>query len=66
MSGFTMNTEKLEQASVDSADSDRVTLTNPWGHNLTPDEDEDLPATFTMSWDEFYANFGDVTVGQIP
>ena len=51
---------------VVGADSDGVTLTNPWGYNETADDTPNTTATFTMSWDEFYANFGDVTVGQIP
>ena len=51
---------------VVGADENGVTLTNPWGYNETADDTPNTTATFTMSWDEFYANFGDVTVGQIP
>lgn len=67
MSGFTMNTGKLEQASINTAYENGVTLINPWGYNdRSGRSGESTGATFTMSWDEFYANFGDVTVGQIP
>ncbi len=51
---------------VIGADENGVTLTNPWGKNVIPGSKDEAKATFTMSWDEFYANFGDVTVGQIP
>ena len=51
---------------VVGADENGVTLTNPWGYNQTTTKGKNAGATFTMSWDEFYANFGDVTVGQIP
>ena len=67
MSGFTMNTEKLEQASVDTADENGVTLINPWGHNdRSGNTGKSTGATFTMSWEQFYANFGDITIGTIP
>lgn len=48
------------------ADENGVTLTNPWGYNQTTTKGKKAGATFTMSWADFYANFGDVTVGQIP
>ena len=52
---------------VAAADENGVTLINPWGHNdRSGNSGSRTGATFTMSWDEFYANFGDVTVGQIP
>ena len=51
---------------VVGADENGVTLTNPWGYNQTTTKGKNAGATFTMSRDEFYANFGDVTVGQIP
>lgn len=52
---------------VVGADENGVTLTNPWGLNkLSDNPDIHTDATFTMSWEEFYANYGDVTVGRIP
>lgn len=52
---------------VVGADENGVTLINPWGHNkLSDSPDIHTDATFTMSWEDFYANFGDVTVGRIP
>lgn len=52
---------------VVGADENGVTLINPWGHNkLSDNPDIHTDATFTMSWEDFYANFGDVTVGRIP
>ena len=52
---------------VIGADENGVTLTNPWGLNkLSNNPDIHTDATFTMSWEEFYANYGDVTVGTIP
>ena len=52
---------------VAAADENGVTLINPWGHNNRSDgSGSDTGATFTMSWEEFYANYGDVTVGFIP
>ena len=52
---------------VVGADENGVTLINPWGHNkLSDNPDIHTDATFTMSWKDFYANFGDVTVGRIP
>lgn len=52
---------------VAAADENGLTLINPWGHNdRSGNSGSRTGATFTMSWDEFYANFGDVTVGQIP
>ncbi len=51
---------------VVGADENGVTLTNPWGYNQTTTKGKKAGATFTMSWADFYANFGDVTVGQIP
>lgn len=51
---------------VVGADENGVTLTNPWGYNEAADDTPDTTATFTMSWADFYANFVDVTVGQIP
>ena len=51
---------------VVGADENGVTLTNPWGKNVIPGSKDEAKATFTMSWQDFYANFGDVTVGRIP
>ena len=52
---------------VAAADENGVTLINPWGHNNRSDgSGSDTGATFTIGWDEFYANYGDVTVGFIP
>ena len=52
---------------VAAADENGVTLINPWGHNNRSDgSGSNTGATFTMSWEEFYANYGDVTVGFIP
>lgn len=52
---------------VIGADENGVTLTNPWGRNyLSGDNGVHTDASFTMSWRDFYANFGDVTVGRIP
>ena len=52
---------------VAAADEKGVTLINPWGHNNRSDGGNSRTgATFTMSWEEFYANYGDVTVGFIP
>ena len=52
---------------VVGADENGVTLTNPWGHNnRSVGGNSRTGATFTMSWEDFYANFGDVTVGRIP
>ena len=52
---------------VAAADEKGVTLINPWGHNNRSDGSKTRTgATFTMSWEEFYANYGDVTVGFIP
>ena len=52
---------------VAAADENGVTLINPWGHNNRSDGSKtNTGATFTMSWEEFYANYGDVTVGFIP
>lgn len=52
---------------VVGANENGVTLINPWGHNNRSDgSDTSTGATFTMSWEDFYANFGDVTVGRIP
>lgn len=50
---------------VVGADGNGVTLTNPWGHNDAPNGSR-TEATFTMSWRDFFANFGDVTVGRVP
>lgn len=51
---------------VVGADGNGVTLTNPWGLNETTTKGKNTGATFTMSWRDFYANFGDVTVGRVP
>ena len=52
---------------VAAADENGVTLINPWGHNnRSGGAKGSTGATFTMSWEEFYANYGDVTVGFIP
>ena len=52
---------------VVGADENGVTLINPWGlNNRSIKGTGDTGATFTMSWEDFYANFGDVTVGRIP
>ena len=52
---------------VAAADENGVTLINPWGHNNRSDGGNSRTgATFTMSWEEFYANFGDITIGTIP
>ena len=52
---------------VAAADENGVTLINPWGHNDRSDgSGGSTGATFTMSWEDFYANSGDVTVGFIP
>ena len=52
---------------VVGADENGVTLINPWGRNyLSGDNGVHTDASFTMSWKDFYANFGDVTVGRIP
>ena len=52
---------------VAAADENGVTLINPWGHNDRSDgSGGSTGATFTMSWEDFYANYGDVTVGFIP
>lgn len=66
------NQENIKIASshvytVAAADENGVTLINPWGHNNRSDgSDTSTGATFTMSWEDFYANYGDVTVGFIP
>ena len=50
-----------------SCETRAKTLTNPWGRNyLSGDNGVHTDASFTMSWKDFYANFGDVTVGSIP
>ena len=52
---------------VAAADENGVTLINPWGHNnRSGGAKGSTGATFTISWEEFYANYGDVTVGFIP
>ena len=51
---------------VVGADGNGVTLTNPWGKNLLAGTRQETGATFTMSWRDFHANFGDVTVGRVP
>ena len=52
---------------VAAADENGVTLINPWGHNNRCDgSNTSTGATFTMSWEDFYANYGDVTMGFIP
>lgn len=52
---------------VAAADENGVTLINPWGHNdRTGNTGKSTGATFTMSWEQFYANFGDITIGTIP
>ena len=52
---------------VAAADENGVTLINPWGHNDRSGGSGDRTgATFTMSWEQFYANFGDITIGTIP
>lgn len=51
---------------VVGADGNGVTLTNPWGLNETTTKGKNTGATFTMSWRDFHANFGDVTVGRVP
>lgn len=66
------NQENIKIASshvytVASADENGVTLINPWGHNnRSGGSGGRTGATFTISWEEFYANYGDVTVGFIP
>ena len=66
------NQENIKIASshvytVAAADENGVTLINPWGHNDRSDgSGGSTGATFTMSWEDFYANYGDVTVGFIP
>lgn len=66
------NQENIKIASshvytVAAADENGVTLINPWGHNNRSDGSGGRTgATFTISWEEFYANYGDVTVGFIP
>ena len=50
-----------------AADENGVTLINPWGHNdRSGNTGKSTGATFTMSWEQFYANFGDITIGTIP
>lgn len=52
---------------VAAADENGVTLINPWGHNDLSGRNVTTPeAAFTISWDEFYANYGDITIGTIP
>lgn len=52
---------------VAAADENGVTLINPWGHNdRSGNTGKSTGATFTMSWEQFYANFGDITIGTIP
>ena len=52
---------------VAAADENGVTLINPWGHNDLSGRNATTPeATFTISWEEFYANYGDITIGTIP
>ena len=52
---------------VAAADENGVTLINPWGHNDRSDGSKtSTGATFTISWEEFYANYGDITIGTIP
>lgn len=66
------NQENIKIASshvytVAAADENGVTLINPWGYNNRSDgSNTSTGATFTMSWEDFYANYGDVTVGFIP
>lgn len=66
------NQENIKIASshvytVAAADENGVTLINPWGHNnRSGGSGGRTGATFTISWEEFYANYGDVTVGFIP
>ena len=66
------NQENIKIASshvytVAAADENGVTLINPWGHNNRSDGSGGRTgATFTIRWEEFYANYGDVTVGFIP
>ena len=50
---------------VVGADENGVTLANPWGKNDKPDGG-DAGAVFTMSWKDFHAQFGDVSVGATP
>lgn len=52
---------------VAAADENGVTFINPWGHNDLSGRNVTTPeAAFTISWDEFYANYGDITIGTIP
>jgi hypothetical protein len=52
---------------VAAADENGVTLINPWGHNDLSGRNVTTPeAAFTISWEEFYANYGDITIGTIP
>ena len=52
---------------VAAADENGVTLINPWGHNnRSGGSGGRTGATFTISWEEFYANYGDITIGTIP
>lgn len=66
------NQENIKIASshvytVAAADENGVTLINPWGHNNRSIKGTgETGATFTIGWDEFFANYGDVTVGFIP
>ena len=50
---------------VIGADEHGVTLLNPWGKNNAPSGSTVGPV-FTMSWQDFHAQFGDVTVGATP
>ena len=50
---------------VVGADENGVTLANPWGKNNKPGGGK-IGAEFTMSWEDFHAQFGDVTVGATP
>ena len=50
---------------VVGADENGVTLANPWGENSTPSGPA-AGAVFTMSWKDFHAQFGDVSVGATP
>ena len=50
---------------VIGADEHEVTLLNPWGKNNAPSGSTVGPV-FTMSWKDFHAQFGDITVGATP
>lgn len=50
---------------VIGADEHGVTLLNPWGKNNAPSGSTVGPV-FTMSWKDFHAQFGDITVGATP